>query len=43
MFYESKNFFDSSLQHISEFEKFRFRFSKKNSVTWVVKYQKLNF
>ena len=43
MFYKSKNFLDSSLQHISEFEKFRFRFSKKNSVTWVVKYQKLNF
>ena len=35
-FYESKNFSDSSLHHVSESENFRFRFSKKNSVTWVV-------
>ena len=38
-FYESKNFFDSSLHHILESENFRFRFSKKNSVTWVVKFK----
>ena len=42
-FYESKNFSDSSLHHILESENFRFPFSKKNSVTWVVKYEKLNF
>ena len=42
-FYESENFSDSSLHHILESENFRFPFSKKNSVTWVVKYEKLNF
>ena len=40
---ESENFCDSSLHHILESENFRFPFSKKNSVTWVVKYEKLNF
>ena len=42
-FNESENFSDSSLHHILESENFRFPFSKKNSVTWVVKYEKLNF
>ena len=37
-FYEGKNFSDYSLHHILESENFRFRFSKKNSVTSVVKY-----
>ena len=41
--YESGNFSDSSLHHILESENFRFPFSKKNSVTWVVKSEKLNF
>ena len=42
-FYESENFSDSSLHHILESENYRFPFSKKNRVTWVVKYEKLNF
>jgi len=44
-FYESENFSDSSLHHILEPENFRFpfHFPKKNSVTWVIKYEKLNF
>ena len=44
-FYESENFSDSSLHHILESENFRFpfHFSKKNCVTWVIKYEKLNF
>ena len=42
-FYESKNFSDSSLHHILETKNFRFPFSMKNSVTWVAKYEKLNF
>ena len=41
-FYESENFSDSSLHHILESENFRFPFSTKNSVTWVVKYKKLH-
>ena len=40
-FYESENFSDSSLRHILESENFRFLLSKKNSVTWVVKYKKI--
>ena len=40
-FYESENFSDSSLRHIFESENFRFRFSKKNSLTWIVKYGKI--
>ena len=39
--YESDNF--SSLRHILESENFRFPFSKKSSVNWVVKSEKLNF
>ena len=42
-FYESENFSDSSLRHILEPENFRFPFSKKNIVTWIVKYEKLYF
>ena len=42
-YYESENFSDSSLHHILESENFSFPFSKKNSVTWVAKYEKLNF
>ena len=42
-FNESENFSDSSLYHILESENFRFPFSKKNGVTWIVKYEKLNF
>ena len=43
-YYFSKTFrADSSLHHILESENFRFAFSKKISVTWVVKYEKLNF
>ena len=38
MFYESENFSDSSLHDILESESVRFPFSKKNSITWVVKY-----
>ena len=40
-FYQSENFF-SSLHHISKSENLRFPFSAKNSVTWLVKYEKLN-
>jgi len=42
-FYESEDFPDSSLHYILESEKYRFPFSKKNSVDWVVKNEKLNF
>ena len=42
-FNERENFSDSSLHHILESENFRFPFSTKNSVTWVVEYEKLNF
>ena len=43
-FYKSENFqSDSSLHHILESENIRFPFSKKNSVTWEIKYEKLNF
>ena len=42
-FYDSENLSDSSLHHILESESFTFPFSKKNIVTWVVKYEKLNF
>ena len=42
-FYESENFSDSFLNHILEAENFRFPFSEKSSVCWVVKYKKLNF
>ena len=42
-FYESENLSDLSLYHILESENLRFPFCKKNSVTWVVKYEKLNF
>ena len=42
-FYESQNFSDSSVHYILESENFRFPFSKKNSVSWVVKCEKLNF
>ena len=38
MFYESENFFYSSLHHILGSENFGFPFSKKNSVTGVEKY-----
>ena len=38
--YESENLSDSSLHHILESENFRYPFSKKNGVTWVVKYEK---
>ena len=41
--YESESFSDSSLHHILESENLRFPFSNKNSVTWVVKYEELNF
>ena len=40
-FYESENFSDNSLHHNLESENFRFPFSKKNSVTWAVKYEKI--
>ena len=44
-FYESENFSDSSLHHILESENFRFpfHFSKKNCVTWVIKYETFIF
>ena len=42
-FCESENFSDPSLHHILESEIFRFPFSKKNSVTRVVEYEKFNF
>ena len=35
--YESESFSDSSLHHIFEYENFRVPFSKKSSLTWVVK------
>ena len=38
--YESENLSDSSFHHILESENFRYPFSKKNGVTWVVKYEK---
>ena len=41
-FYESQNFSDSSVHCILESENFRFPFSNKNSVRWVVKCEKLN-
>ena len=40
-FYESENFSDNSFHHNLESENFRFPFSKKNSVTWAVKYEKI--
>ena len=39
--YESEDFSDSSLHYISESENFRFRFPKKNSLTWGVKWEKV--
>ena len=39
---ESENFSDSSLHDIFESENFRFPFSAKYSLTWRVKYEKLN-
>ena len=39
-FYESEDF---SVHNILESKNFRFPFSKKNSVSWVVKCEKLNF
>ena len=42
-FYESENFSDSPLYRISKCENFRFPFSTKNRLTWVLKYDKLNF
>ena len=42
-FYESKKFFDSSLQRICESENFRFPFSTKNSLIWEEKCEKFNF
>ena len=42
-FNERENFSDSSLHDILESENFRFLFSAKNSVTWRVKDEKLNF
>ena len=43
-FYESENFFYSSPHHIWESENFKFpSVSKKNNLTWVVKYEKYNF
>ena len=38
-----REFCDSSLHHILESENFRFSFSTKTSVNWLVKYEKLNF
>ena len=43
MCYENENFSDSSLHNIFESETFRFPFCTKNSLTWVVKSEKLNF
>ena len=43
MFYKSKNFSDSSFCRSLECENFRFPFSTKNSLTWRVKCEKLNF
>ena len=41
-YYERKNFSDSSLHHIFQFENFRFRFLKSNnSLTWVAKCKNL--
>ena len=42
-FYESEDFSDFSVHNILESKNFRFPFSKKNSVSWVVKCEKLNF
>ena len=42
-YYESENFYDSSLHHIFESENFRFPFCTKNSLTWAVKCKELNF
>ena len=43
MFYEKENFSDSSPHQILGSENFRFPFSKENSVTREVKYEKLDF
>ena len=40
---ESENFSDSSLHHILESETLGFLFCKKNSLTWAVTWEKLNF
>ena len=42
-FNESENFSDSSLHDLFESENVRFPFSVKHSLTWGVKYEKLNF
>ena len=42
-YYESENFYDSSLHHIFESKNFRFPFGTKNSLTWAVKCKELNF
>ena len=42
-YYKSEDFSDSSLHHTSESKTFRFLFSSKNSLTWGVKWEKLNF
>ena len=42
-FYESENFSDSFLHHIYNPKILGFLFLRKNSVSWVVKYEKLNF
>ena len=42
-YYESENFSDSSLHHIHESENLGVLFCKKNSLTWEVKWEKLNF
>ena len=42
-FYESENFSDSFLHQIFESENFKFPFSTKNSLTWGVKCERLNF
>ena len=39
---ERENFSDSSLHDIFESQSFRFPFSAKNSLSWGVKYEKLN-
>ena len=42
-FYERENFSDSSLHYILESDNSRIPFFLENSVTWIVKYEKLNF
>ena len=42
-FYESENFFDSSLNRIFESKNVRFPFSTKNRLTCALKCEKLNF